>query len=81
MATNTIASVTAREILDSQGRPAVEVEVALASGTTGTSAARSTRGSSSPPREGHRVGDSLEFRGRAMAAAVEFVNTTVAREL
>ena len=55
--------------------------MALTSGTTGTSTARSKRGSG-PPHQGRlRGGLGLEFRGRAMVAAVEFVNTTVSREL
>jgi enolase len=65
-----IARVHARQILDSRGRPTVEVEIALDSGVTGRAAVPS--GASTGTHEAHelRDGESGVYRGTGVMKAV-----------
>ncbi len=71
---STIASITAREILDSRGNPTVEAEVITADGHRGLAAAPS--GASTGSREALelRDGDAARYMGKGVAKAVAFVN-------
>jgi enolase len=70
----TIASLHAREILDSRGNPTLEVDVALADGTRGRAAVPS--GASTGTREAVelRDGDPRRFGGKGVRKAVEHVH-------
>lgn len=76
-----IASVTAREILDSRGNPTVEVDVGLDDGSKGRAAVPS--GASTGIREALelRDGDSGRYGGKGVLKAVENVKTTIAPAL
>jgi enolase 1/2/3 len=77
----TIASLIAREILDSRGNPTVEVEVTLASGATGRAAVPS--GASTGTREALelRDADRNRYGGKGVLNAVRNVNTEIAAAL
>ena len=68
---STIASVWAREILDSRGNPTIEVEVSLDSGHVGRAAVPS--GASTGTREALelRDGDKARYKGKGVSKAVE----------
>ena len=70
---STIASITAREILDSRGNPTVEAEVITADGHRGLAAAPS--GASTGSREALelRDGDAARYMGKGVSV-VAFVN-------
>jgi enolase len=72
-----IASVAAREILDSRGHPTVEAEVVLDDGCVGRAAVPS--GASTGSREALelRDGDPARFRGRGVLKAVRNVETVL----
>ena len=74
---STIASVWAREILDSRGNPTIEVEVSLDSGHVGRAAVPS--GASTGTREALelRDGDKARYKGKGVSKAVENINTTI----
>ncbi len=75
-----IASVRAREILDSRGNPTVEVEVALEDGAGGRAAVPS--GASTGSREALELRDGgPRYRGKGVARAVAHVNGEIAREI
>lgn len=76
---STIASVWAREILDSRGNPTIEVEVSLDSGHVGRAAVPS--GASTGTREALelRDGDKARYKGKGVSKAVENVNTEIDR--
>ena len=76
-----IASVHAREILDSRGNPTVEVDVALAGGGRGRAAVPS--GASTGVHEALelRDGDAHRFGGKGVLAAVKNVNERIAPAL
>lgn len=76
-----IASVHAREILDSRGNPTVEVDVVLADGSKGRAAVPS--GASTGTREALelRDGDPQRYKGKGVLKAVDNVNKTIAPEL
>jgi enolase len=73
-----IATVRAREILDSRGSPTVEVEVTLASGAFGRAAVPS--GASTGKREAVelRDGDPRRFGGKGVLRAVRNVSEVIA---
>jgi len=77
----TIATVRAREIFDSRGRPTVETEVTLAGGAIGVASAPS--GASKGTHEAHelRDGDSQRNGGFGVRKAVAHVNTEIANRL
>ena len=81
MNSSTIASVWAREILDSRGNPTVEVEVSLESGHVGRAAVPS--GASTGSREAleMRDGDKKRYKGKGVTRAVEHVNGEIAEAI
>jgi len=81
MHSDQIASVHARQILDSRGRPTVEAEVILASGATGRASAPS--GASTGHHEAHelRDRDPSSFHGRGVQRAVAAVRERIAPAL
>ena len=76
-----IEFITAREILDSRGRPTVEAEVFLESGVSGL--AQVPSGASTGSFEAHelRDGDSERYAGKGVLAAVSNIETVIAPEL
>ena len=78
---STIASITAREILDSRGNPTVEAEVVTVDGYRGLAAAPS--GASTGSREALelRDGDNARYMGKGVAKAVAFVNGEINSDL
>ena len=76
-----IEFITAREILDSRGRPTVEAEVFLESGISGL--AQVPSGASTGSFEAHelRDGDRERYAGKGVLAAVSNVETVIAPEL
>ena len=81
MNSSTIASVWAREILDTRGNPTVEVEVSLESGHVGRAAVPS--GASTGSREALelRDGDKKRYKGKGVTLAVEHVNGEIAEAI
>ncbi|HET7903238.1 MAG TPA: phosphopyruvate hydratase, partial [Candidatus Eisenbacteria bacterium] len=77
----TIASVFAREILDSRGQPTLEVDVVLQGGAMGRAAVPS--GASTGSREALelRDQDAKRFLGKGVLKAVRNVNETIAPRL
>lgn len=76
-----IASIHAREILDSRGNPTVEAEVVTDNGFAGMAAAPS--GASTGSREALelRDGDKKRYLGKGVLQAVEHINTQIAGSL
>src|SRR5262245_6916207 len=75
-----IASLRAREILDSRGNPTVEVDVLLESGALGRAAVPS--GASTGHHEAHELRDGEgRYGGKGVLKAIENVNTELAHEL
>ncbi len=76
-----IASIHAREILDSRGNPTVEVEIILDDGATGRAAVPS--GASTGQHEAWelRDGDKSRYGGKGVLKAVDAINETVAHHL
>ena len=74
-----IASLHAREILDSRGTPTLEVEVRLHDGSFGRAAVPS--GASTGTHEAHelRDGDPKRYGGKGVRKAVQNVNQEIAR--
>ena len=81
MAADAIASVRAREILDSRGNPTVEVEVRTGAGRFGSAAVPS--GASTGAREALelRDGDAARYRGKGVQKAVDHVNGEIANAI
>lgn len=81
MTRTSIASIQGRQILDSRGRPTVEVDVTLADGSFGRAAVPS--GASTGTAEAHelRDGDPLHYAGLGVRKAVQNVNTEIAAAL
>lgn len=74
-----IASVRAREILDSRGNPTVEADVLTDGGVLGRAIVPS--GASTGTHEAHelRDGDKARYKGKGVLQAVENVNGEIAR--
>lgn len=81
MTNPTISSVHARQILDSRGRPTVEVDVLLSDGSLGRAAVPS--GASTGAAEAHelRDGDANYYEGRGVLNAVAHVNGEISQAL
>lgn len=81
MSKHTIQSIQARQILDSRGRPTVEVDVTLNSGIIGSASVPS--GASTGTHEAHelRDGDPRRYAGLGVLRAVSHVNTEIAEVL
>jgi enolase len=77
----TIASITAREILDSRGNPTVEAEVVLANKVRGRAAVPS--GASTGEHEANelRDGDPARYLGKGVQRAVQNIEETIAPAL
>jgi len=76
-----ICTVHARQILDSRGRPTVEVDVALQDGSFGRASVPS--GASTGAAEAHELRDGLaqRYEGRGVLQAVGHVNVEIAEAL
>src|SRR5439155_22918475 len=68
-----IASVRAREILDSRGNPTIEVDVVLADGTMGRAAVPSGASTGKHEAIELRDGDDSRYGGKGVRTAVENV--------
>src|SRR6478672_4007186 len=77
----TIASVHAREILDSRGNPTVEVDVRLSDGAFGRAAVPSGASTGEHEATELRDGDRKRFQGKGTLKAVDNVNELIAPEL
>ena len=79
--THRIDQIGALEILDSRGRPTLEVTVRLASGAVGSAGVPS--GASTGTREAAelRDGDQARYRGAGVTAAVNHVNVEITERL
>jgi enolase len=76
-----IASVHARQILDSRGNPTVEVDVITQSGYFGRAAVPSGASTGVHEAVELRDGDNSRYLGKGVLRAVENVNTTIAEEI
>lgn len=81
MPETTIASIIAREALDSRGNPTVEAEVALADGSVGLALVPSGASTGSYEALELRDGDSARFGGGGTLTAVANVNDRIAPAL
>ena len=73
-----IASVHARQILDSRGNPTLETDVRLASGTLGRAAVPSGASTGEHEAVELRDGDPAAYLGKGVSKAVEHVNSEIA---
>src|SRR6201996_179728 len=76
-----IASIHAREILDSRGNPTVEADVVLASGAMGRAAVPSGASTGEHEAVELRDGDKAHYLGKGVLQAVENVESVIAPEL
>jgi enolase len=76
-----IASVHAREILDSRGNPTIEVEVTLASGFVGRASVPSGASTGENEAIELRDGDKKRYSGKGVLKAVDNVNKIIAKEV
>ncbi len=76
-----IASVFARQILDSRGNPTVEAEVITTDGDFGRAAVPSGASTGKHEAVELRDGDKGKYLGKSVEKAVEHVNTTLAKAL
>lgn len=76
-----IATVSAREILDSRGNPTVEAEVILENGLVGRSAVPSGASTGTHEARELRDGDKSRYNGKGTTIAVGNVNEIIAPEL
>ena len=78
MSDSHIASVSAREILDSRGDPTVAVDVTLAGGARATAMVPSGASTGAHEAVELRDGDKKRYRGKGVRKAVENVDRTIA---
>ncbi len=76
--TSNIASVRAREILDSRANPTITVEVALESGAGGATAVPSGASTGALEAVELRDGDAKRYRGKGVLKAIANVHDTIA---
>ncbi len=76
-----IASIRAREILDSRGNPTVEADVVLEDGTRGRAAVPSGASTGEHEAVELRDGDKKHYLGKGVMHAVENVESVIAPEL
>ena len=81
MASTSIVSIRAREILDSRGNPTVEADVHLEGGTLGRAAVPSGASTGSHEAVERRDRDSDRYRGRGVLSAVRAVNDEISDAL
>src|ERR1700744_2817932 len=74
-----IASIHAREILDSRGNPTVEADVVLEDGTRGRAAVPSGASTGEHEALALRDGDKTHFLGKGVLKAVQNVNTVLSQ--
>lgn len=77
MATSRIASIRAREILDSRGNPTVEADVQLDDGSVGRAAVPSGASTGSHEAVERRDGDEARFGGRGVLNAVASIDSEI----
>ena len=77
----TIASIHAREILDSRGNPTLEAEVTLADGSFGRAAVPSGASTGTKEAVELRDGDKTRYLGKGVQKAVANVNGAIAQAL
>ncbi len=77
MASTNIASIRAREILDSRGNPTVEADVGLADGSIGRAAVPSGASTGSHEAVERRDGDAERYGGRGVLDAVASINDEI----
>lgn len=75
---STISSVSAREILDSRGHPALEVDVLLSDGAHGRAAVPSGASTGKHEAKELRDGDAKRYKGQGLLRAVENVRSEIA---
>jgi len=75
---STIASVTAREILDSRGNPTLEADVVLADGSSGRAMVPSGASTGTKEAVELRDGDKTRYLGKGVRKAVGNVNGAIA---
>ena len=78
MTRTSIRSVRARQILDSRGRPTVEVDVELDSGASGRASVPSGASTGTWEARELRDGDPARFQGLGVLGAVAHVNGEIA---
>ena len=76
-----IASIHARQILDSRGNPTVEVDVTTQNGTVGRAAVPSGASTGVHEAVELRDGDEKTYMGKGVLKAVQNVNTSIHKEL
>jgi len=76
-----IASVQARQILDSRGNPTIEVDVITNTGTLGRAAVPSGASTGTHEAVELRDGDEKTYLGKGVLNAVNHVNTVIREEL
>jgi enolase len=76
-----IASVHARQILDSRGNPTLEADVRLASGALGRAAAPSGASTGEHEAVELRDGDASSYLGKGVLKAIDNVNGEIARAI
>ncbi|MBM3262286.1 MAG: phosphopyruvate hydratase [candidate division Zixibacteria bacterium] len=76
--TTRIASVHAREVLDSRGNPTVEAEVSLVGGALGRAMVPSGASTGAHEALERRDGDPKRYKGKGVRHAVACVNETIA---
>ena len=72
-----IASVSARQILDSRGNPTIEVDVVTDTGVIGTAAVPSGASTGAHEAVELRDGDKGVYMGKGVLKAVQNVNTVI----
>jgi enolase len=78
---STIASIYAREIIDSRGNPTLEAEVTVAGGAVGRAAVPSGASTGEHEAVELRDGDEKRYLGKGVRKAVSNVNTTIAKKI
>ncbi len=78
---SSIASIAARQILDSRGNPTIEVDVLTTGGALGRAAVPSGASTGKHEAVELRDGDKKNYLGKSVLQAVNNVNTTLNQEL
>lgn len=78
---SSIASIAARQILDSRGNPTIEVDVLTTGGALGRAAVPSGASTGAHEAVELRDGDKKNYLGKSVLNAVNNVNTTLNQEL
>jgi len=78
---SSIESIKAREILDSRGNPAIEVEVTLIDGVVGVASVPSGASTGKYEAVELRDGDKSRYNGLGVLKAIDHVNNEIASEI